>query len=364
MIYIIFRAWDGNMELEKIDGNFAVSAVADAAKFYNVKTDGRFIVQGLLGFQKDREFTRIPKEELRKMPDGVKILKNYTSGGRVYFATDSSYIVVRYKGQRSLLPHATAILTNGFDIYEGKDFLGSVVPPLNFTDNYESRLEFGRKKMRSLVINFPLYGEVKEMELGLEAGAILERSDEQFFANALFYGSSITQGACSSRPGTSYVSAACRKLKIDFYNLGFSGSAKAEKSVAEYIAGIPTDVFVFDYDYNAPNAEYLMKTHEPFYFLYRKKNPNTPVLFISKPDYSTQKKDDRVRRDIIFQTYRRAKERGENVFLLDGKEFYPKARRGECSVDGCHPNDLGAYFIGKKLERMLSEILDINLKNL
>lgn len=259
------------MELEKIDGNFAVSAVADAAKFYNVKTDGRFIVQGLLGFQKDREFTRIPKEELRKMPDGVKILKNYTSGGRVYFATDSSYIVVRYKGQRSLLPHATAILTNGFDIYEGKNFLGSVVPPLNFTDNYESRLEFGRKKMRSLVINFPLYGEVKEMELGLEAGAILERSDEQFFANALFYGSSITQGACSSRPGTSYVSAACRKLKIDFYNLGFSGSAKAEKSVAEYIAGIPTDVFVFDYDYNAPNAEYLMKTHEPFYFLYRKK---------------------------------------------------------------------------------------------
>ena len=112
MIYIIFRAWDGNMELEKIDGNFAVSAVADAAKFYNVKTDGRFIVQGLLGFQKDREFTRIPKEELRKMPDGVKILKNYTSGGRVYFATDSSYIVVRYKGQRSLLPHATGRRSN------------------------------------------------------------------------------------------------------------------------------------------------------------------------------------------------------------------------------------------------------------
>lgn len=352
------------MELEKIDGNFAAAATADAAKFYNVKTDERFLVRGLCGFQSDKEFTRIPKMYLASMPERVRVLKDHTSGGRVSFTTDSSYIAVRYVGKRSVLPHATAILTNGFDVYEENKFLGSIIPPATFADNYERVIELGERKMRNIVIDFPLYGEVKELFIGLENGADLQRNDERFAAKVLFYGSSITQGACSSRPGTSYVSAVCRRLGLDFYNFGFSGGAWAERSVAEYLAGIAADAFVFDYDYNAPDAGYLAKTHEPFYLFYREKNPDTPVLFISKPDYSSLKKDDRMRRAIIFQTYIRAKKRGENVYWLDGKGFYPKKVHDECSVDGCHPNDLGAYFIGRKIGRVLTGILNINSKSL
>lgn len=345
------------MKLEKIDKNFAADAKADAAKFYDVKEDERFSLRGLLGFQADGEFTRIPKRSLSAMPNGVKVLKDHTAGGRVYFTTDSSYIAVRYSGKRSALPHATAILTNGFDVYEEKQFLGSIVPPADFTDSYLRVIEFRRKKMRSIAINFPLYGEVKELFIGLEEGAVLKKSENTFAAKVLFYGSSITHGACSSRPGTSFVSAVCRNLNLDFYNFGFSGSAKGEPAVAEYLAGIAADIFVFGYDYNAPDAGYLAETHEQFYLLYRKKNPKTPVLFLSKPNYSPQKKDDRMRHKIIMQTYTQAKNRGENVYLLDGKTMYPKALQSECSVDGCHPNDLGAYFIGKKIERIFRKIL-------
>ena len=50
-------------------------------------------------------------------------------------------------------------------------------------------------------------------------------------------------------------------LDFDFINYGLSGNAKAEKEVAEYLSKIDASVFILDYDHNAPDVDYLRKTH-------------------------------------------------------------------------------------------------------
>jgi hypothetical protein len=98
--------------------------------------------------------------------------------------------------------------------------------------------------------------------IGLQEGAKVEgglkyRSELPVY----YYGSSITQGACSSRPGNAYQSIISRRQNLDFVNLGFSGSGRAEEIIANYMAEQKMLAFVCDYDHNAPNPEYLNDTH-------------------------------------------------------------------------------------------------------
>ena len=56
-----------------------------------------------------------------------------------------------------------------------------------------------------------------------------------------------------------------RRLDCDYINLGFSGYARWERILAEYIGGLAMKAFVYDYDHNAPTLEHLEKTHQPMF---------------------------------------------------------------------------------------------------
>ena len=64
------------------------------------------------------------------------------------------------------------------------------------------------------------------------------------------------------------------------------------------------------------------------------------------------------RRDVIYRTYNNARQRGENVRFIDGASLFHGEMRDECTVDGCHPSDLGmsrmAAVIGKAVEAALA----------
>lgn len=126
--------------------------------------------------------------------------------------------------------------------------------------------------------------------------------------------------------------------------------------MAEYLSSIPASLFVMDHDHNAPDTEWLKRTHYNFYRKYRENNVATPILFISRPDYKhTPDGEERLR--IIKSTYKRAKKEGdEKVWLLSGEKLYGATDYENCSVDGCHPNDLGFYRIAKKVLKKIKEI--------
>lgn len=53
----------------------------------------------------------------------------------------------------------------------------------------------------------------------------------------LFYGSSITHGACAIAPEGTYAAQCARRLGCDIINLGFGGSAQMDAPIADHIAG-------------------------------------------------------------------------------------------------------------------------------
>ena len=60
--------------------------------------------------------------------------------------------------------------------------------------------------------------------------------------------------------------------------------------MVDYLTTIDCSLFVCDYDHNAPTVEYLRDTHYRLYERYRKVRPDTPILFISKPDIQNDPK--------------------------------------------------------------------------
>ncbi|MBQ7919166.1 MAG: hypothetical protein IJ324_04380 [Lachnospiraceae bacterium] len=75
------------------------------------------------------------------------------------------------------------------------------------------------------------------------------------------------------------------EMDADFYNFGFSGSARGEMEFAEYIAALPEiGLFVYDYDHNAPTSGHLEQTHERFFQRVRQAHPDVPIIMLSRPD--------------------------------------------------------------------------------
>ena len=153
----------------------------------------------------------------------------------------------------------------------------------------------------------------------------------------------------------SYQAIVSRKFDYDYINLGFSGNAKAEDEIAEYISNLDMSVFVYDYDYNAPSEEHLRRTHEKMFKTIRKKQPFLPVIMMSRPKYYLTDAEQE-RRSIIEITYKNAvSARDKNVYLIDG-EALTELCKDEGTVDGTHPTDFGFVSMANAVSKILANI--------
>jgi hypothetical protein len=213
--------------------------------------------------------------------------------------------------------------------------------------------------MHDILINFPLYNNVDDVYIGLDDGATIEaRKPYTIDKPFVVYGSSITQGGCASHPGNAYPAILSRRFHCDYLNLGFSGSAKGEVEIAEYIAALKMDLFVYDYDHNAPTADHLEKTHERMFRIIRKAQPNLPIVMMTSTSLPRCTDDKERRKAIIHKTYQNALESGDkNVYFLDGSTFFDEYDHGLATVEGCHPNDLGFVCIAKAVGDMLEKLM-------
>ena len=354
--------------IDKIDKNFKVETKIERVdvEFFSA-LERPFEVFGV--FHDGEKFRRMPEKEARAVSDGVLYLHSNTSGGRVRFKTDSSFVAINNKMCNiGKMDHFALTGSGGFDLYvreDGQDkFTSTFRPPFGVTEGYESLFEFKTNEMREITINFPLYSDVCELYIGLEQGAKIEPpTPYKNGAPVVYYGSSITQGGCASRPGNAYPSILSRKYNLDFLNLGFSGSARGEKRIAEYIAALDMYAFVYDYDHNAPSAQHLESTHEPMFKLIRDAHPNMPIIIMSGTSMDRCFDNKPLRREIIYKTYKNACDAGdENVYFWDGtKEFAPYEEWG--TVEGCHPNDVGFLGMAKTLEKIFEKILSKEKNN-
>jgi hypothetical protein len=322
-----------------------------------------FKIFGLYNSKDGQAFRRVPQNVAESTSESVKNLNLNTAGGRVRFSTDSEFIALKVlMSSLCHMPNMPLSGSSGFDMYVGDEFCKAFIPPIKIKDGYEEIYHFGSKRMRDIEINFPLYNPVDDLFIGLETfSAVGDAPQYKYKKHVVYYGSSITQGGCASRPGNSYQAIISRKLGCNYINFGFSGSAKGEDAIINYIADLDMSVFVCDYDHNSPNIEHLKNTHDKIYKKMRGRNPGLPVIFVSRPDFDKNIDDASMRREVIYETYLNALNSGDkNVFYIDGKSLFMGEYRDCCTVDGTHPNDSGfvrmADIIGKEIERCLKGV--------
>lgn len=353
------------MRLDEIDKNLKVDREIDKTglKFYHFE-QAPFKIYGKLERGADDRLYRVPREVAANTNTGVLSLCTNTAGGRVRFKTDSKRvaIIAKYSDNSEMYRanHFPITGTAGLDLYEEKTFLGGFVPPFDMPNKaYESVITIqGERRERQLTVNLPIYADLADLYIGLEEDATLSAPSPYTYEKpVVYYGSSITQGGCAARPGSTYQAFLTRWLDYDHINLGFSGSARGEDAIVDYMASLDMSAFVCDYDHNAPTVEHLEATHLPLYRKIRAAHPNIPIIFMTRPN-GVLGADRLKRKAVIVKTYETALAEGDkNVYFLDPTEEFPFFG-DEGTVEGCHPTDLGFYFMAKGLYPILKETLE------
>ncbi len=354
--------------IANIDKNFEVKAKIgkDDVVFRNVLEEP-FEIYGV--FHDDGKFRRLPEAVAKTVSEGVLALHANCAGGRVRFKTNSPYVAIYAEfGNICRAPHFALTGTAGFDLYadygERDRYIMTFVPPYDFVDSYESVIDLFTEEEREVTINFPLYSEVRNLYVGVAENAIIKAPEPYRVEKpVVYYGSSITQGGCASRPGNSYQAVISRRLSCDHINLGFSGVARAELEIANYIKDLKMSAFVFDYDHNAPTHEHLEQTHERMFKIIREANPDLPIIMASKPKYYGDEHGERAyglakSLEIITKTYENAINSGDkNVYLIPGGELMKYARY-DGTVDIAHPTDYGFASMARVFGDLLEKILE------
>ena len=319
-------------------------------------------VFGVPFFEETKKLQRIPDALMERLPR-LGHLGRRCPGGLVSFKTNSTVFTVK-------VALKTLSVDIGMSIYACQSahimlgersnarHLGVVNPPDYQTKVFEKTFHKSAD-MEQISIYFPRNEQLESIEVFLEDDALVaEPTPYRCKKPVVFYGSSITEGGCCCNVTNAYNAILSRWLDFECYNLGFSGNAKGDLSIADYISTLDMAAFVYDYDHNAPTVAHLADTHKPFFDRIRKAHPQLPVLMMTRPA-ERYSEDMKARREVVKATYTAAVESGDrNVYFIDGETLYGEADRNLCAVDNCHPNDLGFFRIASTIRPVLAEILE------
>ena len=346
----------GTVDISKFDPNFAVDTNInkDDIAYYNIN-EAPFSIHGV--FKDDGLYRRMPEKTAKAVNEGVHARHANGAGGRVRFCTDSKYVAIVAKiDELGKMSHFALTGSIGFDLYADNVYVKTYAPPFEIESGFSGIIEFEDRREREITINFPLYSSVRELYVGLQKDCTLfEAKPYKNSKPIVYYGSSITQGGCASRPGMSYQAIVSRKFDYDYINLGFSGAARAEDVMIDYINSLEMSAFVYDYDHNAPTVEHLKNTHEKMFKEIRRVHKDIPIIMMSRPKYYlTEEEKERLK--IIETTYNNAVANGDkNVYLITGK-MLTKLCKDEGTVDNCHPTDFGFASMAEAVCRVLEKI--------
>lgn len=320
-------------------------------------------VYGVPFFEKERRLARLP-ESLMEELESLRTLGRRCAGGRAAFKTNSKSFTVKVSLK-------TLSVDIGMSIYacqsahimvgerENSRHFGVVNPSDYNTKVFEKTFEKSDES-EQVTIYFPRNEEIENIEIFIEDDAVItEPTPYKYQKPIVFYGSSITEGGCCCNVTNAYNAILSRWLDFDYINMGFSGSARGELAMADYINTLDMGAFVFDYDHNAPSVEALVKTHKPFFDRIRKVHPDIPIIMMTRPA-EVYNDEFKARREVVKATCDAALQSGdEKVYFIDGESFFGEKDRNLCAVDNIHPNDIGflrmAEVIRPVLEKALSE---------
>jgi hypothetical protein len=283
----------------------------------------------------------------------------------VRFETDSPSIHVHYQlmDGNLAMPHMPATGVSGVDLY-ARDADGvwrwvQVARPASQEVMAEliNGLAPGE---REYALYLPLYNGVESLSVGVEKGARFEGLAPRD-KPIVFYGTSITHGACASRPGMVHTGILGRKLDRPVVNLGFSGNGRMDEAVGNYMVQIDAAAYVIDCLPNMQPADVAAKC-VPLVEQLRAAKPNTPIVLVEDRrftnDWITPAKHQ-------FHTENHAALRAayetllahgvEHLYYIPGDHLYGDDSEG--ATDASHASDLGFMRQAEIFEPVLRDAL-------
>ncbi len=314
------------------------------------------------------ELFRLPAKLKDTYRQPVWELAQSPSGGRIRFRSNTSILAIRLEYPKPPeMGNMHAFGQTGVDLYADGVYRGTATADRDSKPGKTSEHTYFKDQPRvdrEITLYLPLYMPVKVLAIGLDAEARVQPAAPFTVSGpVVFYGTSITQGGCASRPGMSYQAILGRMLNLDFVNLGFSGNGKGEPELARAVASINAACFVLDFAQNNPTVDSLAQVYAPFLETIRSAHPETPVLVIT-PIYSAHEswsRDARLEgmRELIRQVAAKRIAAGDHhLEIVEGTDLLGPSR-GDGLVDGTHPNDLGFQWMAEGLAGRIAKVLGL-----
>ncbi|MBO6121451.1 MAG: SGNH/GDSL hydrolase family protein [Kiritimatiellae bacterium] len=356
-------------EIEKFDANMAVQSgvQADGLKWI----DGRDLpLEGRAFADTEFYYDRLPTNVTASVNKGVRNLLHHAAGMQFRFTTDSKKLLFKWvpRAHSLAMDHMPSTGVSGIDVYRFDAAAGRwrYVKTGRITRASGGTLTLDWEPGTPCLVNLPLYNGVKEFALGIEAGASvapLPPRKSGVERPVVFYGTSITQGGCASRPGMAFVNIVGRELDVPVVNLGFSGSGAMELEMSEHLAAIDASCYVLDCLWNVHHTRQkplkgwnVDENYEPFIRNLRAKRPGVPIVMAGYSDVYGGATDMREKcaRDLYWKL--RA-EGWEGLYFVPGAEMY--GADGEGTVDGVHPNDWGMVHLAEAYGKAVARALGL-----
>ncbi len=329
-------------------------------------TDGYLLtLEGQGWSQTKSPYDRLPASVQGKVPEAVWNLGQHSAGLSLRFTTNAQQVKVRWTllNEDLAMPHMPATGVSGVDLY-AKTRDGH----WRFVDNgrptsLTNTVEFDVPPNSVLRLYLPLYNGVTSVEIGIPPSKTLSPANSHSLLAGkptseqkpiVFYGTSITQGGCVSRPGLALPSIIGRELDLPVLNLGFSGSAKMEAEMADLINQLDPALFVLDCMWNM-NKGMVETRVKPFVRRLRENHPDTPILLVE--DSSFENISPTFKGQILRRLHNELISEGVgHLDFLSNEDMLGDDHEG--TVDGVHPNDLGMMRQATVFKTKLSSILD------
>jgi hypothetical protein len=314
-------------------------------------------------------FNRLPAKAEGMVREAVWGLSKQTAGLYVNFESNATCIKANWKLTQEDLafPHMAATGVSGLDLYVRKDdgswhWLGIGKP--DSIENTVMLAEGLSESAREYLLYLPLYNGIEFAKIGIPEGYVIEAVSPDPRKPIVFYGTSITQGGCASRPGMCTTAILHRRLNREFINLGFSGNGHMEPEVAALLAELDPIVYFIDC---LPNltADKVTERVEPFVKILRKAHPDTPIVLAEDRNYDdaflieSKKMRNMESRKALRNAY-------ENLLNSDIRNLYYQIAEGQLGFDGdgtvdsSHPTDLGFYRQAAVYQLILEHIINQN----
>jgi len=318
-------------------------------------------------FHSEKNYNRFPQKYKKILRPAVWDLSQNSAGISIRFRTNAVDISAKWTVMGEVyLPHMAPTGVRGVDLYANVDRKWKFVQtgrPVAKTSEYVL-LKGGEAVSREYLLNLPLYDGIEVISIGVNAGAEISKPGEPFMTAkkpVVYYGSSIAQGGCASRPGMAFTNILSRMLDRSFINMGFSGEGTFDESVGEGMCEIDAALYVIDCNPNT-EKELIYDRAVKLVNQLKRNKPQIPVLLIENCRYPKNefmpvgRSEDLAKRAELKKAFETLKKSGITDLYYqtgDGLIGYDN----EATVDGVHPTDLGMQRMADFLMPQIREIL-------